>query len=267
MFSKKSILSLLIPILTILTGTVNAADTAKNIALKEGTIVYETDGIITYKAESSFFVLNIKIDSEQYELIILPNKRLEEVENTIKKTPGVTFQVTGKVYTFENRHYVLLRDVLLKQDFSDRDHPSYIPIHPSATELPENATKDSINDIVRDLERATGSLMKSIRDNAGSQKNSDGAVEGTRIHARRCYLKRNNHGSWFAVFVSDSTGLSDPPCTILPSEQFNKLIKWSKTKNYGTPVLLSGEYMNYYGHSFLVLNSWRVVHKTDSLPN
>ena len=118
------------------------------------------------------------------------------------------------------------------------------------------------------LEEATGSLAQSIRGAAEFPLGSDrGVREGTKIIARRCYLTRNEFGAWVAVFVADATGLSDPPCTILPGTQYGRLTTWASTSGVGKHVLLTGELMNYRGHGFLVLRSWRVVHTSDHLDN
>ena len=161
---------------------------------------------------------------------------------------------------------MLLRESLLLQDFAERNHPDFVPIDPNATTLPENADKDSIADIVKELEMATGGLVKSIRSAAANPNEAQSVhQEGTRIRARRCHLVRNKQGAWVAVFVSDASGLSDPPATVLPSKAFQGLVRFAASQPPLTPVLLTGELMTYHGHSFLVLKSWRRVHKTDRL--
>ena len=235
---------------------------------KEGVVIHEANCALLRGDEHT--PMRIVIDGDEgvtHTFIALPSKRLEEIEQTLLESPDAQFQVTGKVYTYANEQYLLLREALKLSDFSERDHPSFIPIHPDAEELPKDASSDSIDDIVRDLERSTGSLVKSIR---GAAENpievSDEIKEGRRVHARRCFLRRNDEGAWIAIFVADATGLSDPPCTVLPSEKFKKLTAWASKSPPSTPVLLTGELTNYYGHSFLILDGWRKVHTTDKLP-
>ncbi len=250
-------------------GVVSAQQRAGTL-LKEGTVIHEASCVVVKEDKDGplTVVIDSTDDSPNHSLIVLPNKRLEEIEQTLLETPDARFQMTGKVYTYDNKQYILLREALLLSDFSEREHPSFTPIHPEAEALPDDASSDSIDDIVRDLERSTGSLVKSIRNAAKNPiEVSDEVKEGRRVHARRCFLRRNNKGAWIAVFVSDATGLSDPPCTVLPSERFNALTKWARNAEPSTPVLLTGEMTNYYGHSFLILDGWRKVHTTDKLPN
>ena len=42
---------------------------------------------------------------------------------------------------------------------------------------------------------------------------------------------------------------------------------WASKQDVATPFLLTGEFMNYHGHGFLVLKSWRRVHTSDHLDN
>ena len=236
--------------------------------LKEGSVIHEARCVLL-KGDNNT-PMRVAMSGDEgvtHTLTALPSKRLEEIEQTLIETPEAQFQVTGKVYTYNNEQYLLIREALKLSDFSERDHPSFTPIHPDAEELPKDASSDSIDDIVRDLERSTGSLVKSIRSAANHPiEVSDEVKEGRRVHARRCFLRRNDEGAWIAVFVADATGLSDPPCTVLPSEKFKQLTNWASKSPPSTPVLLTGELTNYYGHSFLILDGWRKVHTTDKLP-
>ncbi len=235
---------------------------------KEGVVIHEAT--CTLLSGDEHTPIRIVIDGDEgatHTFTALPSKRLEEIEQILIETPEAQFQVTGKVYTYNNEQYLLIREALKLSDFSERDHPSFTPIHPDAEELPKDASSDSIDDIVRDLERSTGSLVKSIRSAANHPiEVSDEVKEGRRVHARRCFLRRNDEGAWIAVFVADATGLSDPSCTVLPSEKFKQLTNWASKSPPSTPVLLTGELTNYYGHSFLILDGWRKVHTTDKLP-
>jgi len=245
-----------------------AAQERAGVLLREGAVIHEATCILVKGDKNTPMRIVVDGDKDSTQTFIaLPSKRLEEIEQTLIESPNAQFQITGKVYTYDNEQYLLLKEALKLSDFSERDHPSFTPIHPDAEELPKDASGDSIDDIVRDLERSTGSLVKSIRSAANHPiEVSDQVKEGRRIHARRCFLRRNNEGAWVAVFVTDATGLSDPPCTVLPSERFHQLTKWASKSSPSTPVLLTGELTNYYGHSFLILDGWRKVHTTDKLP-
>ena len=197
--------------------------------------------------------------------IVLPNQRLAEMESSEEAFEGRTFRVSGDVYAYGDQNYLLVREAVSLGDHASRNHPTSIPVHPNTEVLEKEAFDDSVADIVEDLESATGSLVRSIR-NASENPIAESTIkEGGRVSSRRCHLIRNDSGAWIAVFVSDSTGLSDPPCTLLPSVSFAKLIRWASRQNPSTPVLLSGEVFNYHGHGFLLVRSWRPVHQTDHL--
>ncbi|MBC8200699.1 MAG: hypothetical protein H8E86_01535 [Planctomycetes bacterium] len=237
--------------------------------LREGTKIYEATGGLT--RESPNRPLSITIEQEaggiSNKLIVLPNERLAEMEAVTQENTKSQFRFSGEVFAYGSNNYLLVRSVVSIGDHASRIHPTIVPIDPNAQELNEEDFEDSVEDIFRELEEATGSLVSSIRNAAENPINSNERfVEGALIVARRCHLVRNKSGAWIAVFVSDSSGLSDPPCTILPSMRFKNLTQWFGGQDPSTPVLLTGELLQYHGHAFLSLQGWRPVHKTDHLP-
>ena len=236
--------------------------------LREGMSIIQAHA--TLHREHPSLPVRIEITSESGKtldsLIVLPNLRLQEMESIQKEDPEAIFSITGNIYSCLDENYILLREVLLLQEFAKRNHPEFAPIDPNAESLPVDAGTDSIADIIRDLEDSVGPLVKSIRGAAESPlKVGYVPKEGSRIQSRRCHLVRNEDGAWVALFVADSMGLSDPPATILPGRKFQQLTTWISKQHTSTPVLLTGELLTYHGHSFLVLKSWRRVHQTDHL--
>ena len=237
--------------------------------LREGTKIYEATGKLTRL--SNIHPLSITIDRDGGEisnqLVLMPNERLAEMESASAKNKNNTFQFSGEVFSYGSQNYLLVRSVVALGKLAERNLPSVVPIDPNAEEVTEDDFDDSVDDIFKELEEATGSLVSSIR-NASENPLEPNAnfKEGSLINSRRCHLTRNNSGGWVAVFVSDSSGLGDPPCTILPSTKFKTLTSWAGKQDPSTPVLLSGEMLNYHGHLFLSLHDWRTVHKTDHLP-
>ena len=235
--------------------------------LREGTKVVE--GVGTLGRESKQHPLVITIPRNESSVvdtfIVLPNMRLSEMEETLQENPNSTFSVSGDVLAYGNHNYLLIREALLLQNHKERIHPTSVPVDPSQESLREEDYEDSIADIVDDLESSTGSLVRSIRTAAHNPREHITFVDGSKVSSRRCHLVRNDSGAWIAVFVADSTGLSDPPCTLLPSTAFAELTKWMQSQNPSTPVLLSGELFQYYGHGYMVVHSWRAVHNTDHL--
>ena len=236
----------------------------------EGTRIVDASVQLTRADKDSPLVISIHRGDrkEADRFYVLPNQRLAEMEAANEKNPDSTFQVLGDVYMYKSHNFILVREATRLVDHAKRSHPVVIPIDPNAEQVDEEDYDDSIANIVKELEEATGSLSRSIRDAAAFPNGGRNLVrEGTKISARRCYLRRNEVGAWIAMFVADSTGLSDPPCTILPGTQFERLTTWANNRDIATPVLLTGEFMNYHGHGFLVLRSWRGVHTSDHLDN
>jgi len=237
--------------------------------LREGTKIIEAIGKVHRISNDHPIVIDIanasdrdqKVDS----FIILPNQRLAEMEAASLEFPERSFQVSGDVFAYGDQNYLLVREAVSLGEHAERNHPDFVPTNPIQEILREEDFDDSVADIVKELEVATGSLVRSIRDAAQYPVEQTGIKEGARISARRCHLVRNNSGAWIAVFVADSTGLSDPPCTVLPSASFAELTSWASKRDQSTPVLLSGELLSYHGHGFLLVNAWRSVHNTDHL--
>lgn len=236
--------------------------------IREGTKIAQAIGTLERDANTNALVIQLeRNDSNVNSLIVLPNRRLAEMEAVNEKNPDNKFRVSGDVYAYKNQNFLLIKEAVSLEEHAERNHPTAVPINPNKTTVEREDFDDSVADIVRDLEEATGSLVRSIR-NAANNPVATKTIrrEGARITARRCHLVRNDSGAWIAVFVSDATGLSDPPVTILPGSQFGSLIRSVRGKDQTIPVLLTGEILHYHGHGFLALHDWRAVHKTDHLP-
>jgi hypothetical protein len=238
--------------------------------IPEGTRVVDALIRLTRVGENSQLVIEIDRGERKKtdRFYVLPNQRLSEMEATNEKHQDSTFRILGDVYVYKNQNFILVREATRLVEHAEREHPVVIPVDPNTEQVTEEDFDDSIANIVKKLEEATGSLSRSIR-NAAAEPNARHSLvrEGTKISARRCYLRRNEVGAWIAMFVADATGLGDPPCTILPGTEFERLTIWARQRDVATPVLLTGEFMNYHGHGFLVLTSWRGVHKSDHLDN
>ena len=237
--------------------------------LREGTKIVDALVHLAHQGANSPIMIEVSSDGGgNYSFIALPNERLAEMEAVSAENPNNMFRVTGDVYAHGSKNFLLIKEVVSLEGHADRAHPTIVPVDPNAVELSEDDFKDSVADIVRELEEATGSLVRSIRNASDYPIEREVSFrEGTRISARRCHLVRNKFGAWVAVFVADATGLQDPPCTVLPSVAFSTLTEWASVVDPSTPVLLSGELLNYYGHTFLVLHSWRRTHNTDHIDN
>ncbi len=235
--------------------------------LREGTKIIESEGLLLQHSEKDPIIVELQREDDVTTdtFILLPNQRLAEMESTEGAFEGHSFRISGDVYAYGDQNYLLVREAVSIGDHASRNHPTSVPVNPNTEVLETENFDDSVADIVDDLEAATGSLVRSIRNASNNPITESTIKDGSRISSRRCHLVRNDSGAWIAVFVSDSTGLSDPPCTLLPSVSFAKLTRWASKQNPSTPVLLSGEVFNYHGHGFLLVRTWRPVHQTDHL--
>jgi len=245
-------------------------DVAPVALLKEGSVITEASGTMVRLHKND--VILFQIDSTDKKdgtnsLVVLPNKRLEEIELALQEDENSDFLISGDVYLYKNENYLLISGALLVESFAPRNNPTFEPINPNAESLPEGMDDDSIDDIVRELEEAVGPIVKSIRlSKKFPKKNGMKEKSKTRINSRRCLLSRSSEGAWIANFVSVDSKTNETPCIILPGEEFARLTKWAGGNDSTTPVLLTGKITNYHGHSFLVLDYWRKVHQTDHLP-
>ncbi len=237
--------------------------------LREGTKIVKGEGQLTRKSPNHPIVIELprKDGRTKDRCIVLPNRRLAEMELAKINDPDSTFRVSGDVFAHNNHNYVLIREVVSVNEHAERNHPTTVPIDPTNESLDVKDYDDSVSDIVKELEDATGSLVRSIRIASEHPIVESSFKENTKFTSRRCHLIRNDSGSWIAVFVSDATGLSDPPCTIMPNVAYGELTEWMKKQNPSTPVLLSGEIFDYHGHGFMLVRTWRAVHNTDHLDN
>ncbi|MDP6602413.1 MAG: hypothetical protein QGH76_08985 [Phycisphaerales bacterium] len=258
-------MQLILPILTIL------AMQAREVApMREGSIVLDGLGTLVVSEEDNIppmFAIE-QTDGDGDDLfILLPSKRLAEMEHLASEHPDARFRVTGDIFVYAKGNFLLPREVAMIEQAAERAHPTAPPLDPDldpATD--EGATEDSIADIVAELEAATGALARSIRDAADEPIGAPEFMrEGTRLISRRTRLVRNDAGAWIAVFTADANGLLDPPVTILPGKAMTSLTRYAAMVGPTRPILLSGEIVTYHGHPFLVLQSWRHVHLTDHL--
>jgi len=222
-------------------------------------------------AEAALILINdgsptkVRIDGGG-ELIVFPNARLAEMEGEASKKQHTKFRISGEVFTYDRGNFLLVRDVTAVGSFSPRNSPTVAPSSPDVDDDSRSSEEDSVESIIADLKEATGSLSRSIHNAATNPiKRSSTRTEGVRITNRRGHLVRNNGGAWVFVFVADATGLSDPPCTVLPSTASAKLFTYASKGGFTIPLLISGEVLTYHGHDFLLLRSWRRVHTADHL--
>ena len=238
--------------------------------LPEGSRIIEAEASLQLFSEDAPTTIRIEGGNgmKATRLVVFPNMRLAEMEAAASKTQDTRFRLSGEIFTYGGGNFLLVQEVAAIGTFSKRNSPTEEPSSPDTEDHEEGSKKndDSVNAIIANLEAATGSLTKSIRSAVNNPINRvSPRNEGARITNRRGHLVRNSAGAWVFVFVADATGLSDPPCTILPTSKSQTLFHYDSLRGFTVPLLLSGEVLTYHGHDFLILRSWRRVHTGDHL--
>ena len=201
-------------------------------------------------------------------LVVFPNSRLAEMEAEVSLNREIRFRLSGEIFMYERVNFLLVQEVAAIGTFAKRNSPTIEPSSPDVEVNEDDSAKsdDSVDAIIANLEAATGSLTRSIRSAASNPIDRVSLrSEGTRITNRRGHLVRNSEGAWVFIFVADATGLSDPPCTVLPTSKSRDLFLYASRGGFTIPLLVSGEVLTYHGHDFLILRSWRRVHTADHL--
>ena len=251
-------------LIVLIFGSLAVAQTTTVSLLREGSRIIDAEATLVLFSDGS--PTKVRVGDEGGELVVFPNARLAEMEGEASKKQGTRFRVSGEVFTYDRGNFLLVRDVTAVGSFAERNSPTVAPSSPDVDDDTNSSKDDSVESIIADLKEATGSLSRSIRNAADKPiKRSSTRTGGVRITNRRGHLVRNNGGAWVFVFIADATGLSDPPCTVLPSTASKKLYTYARSGGFTVPLLVSGEVLTYHGHDFLLLRSWRRVHTADHL--
>jgi hypothetical protein len=245
-------------------GSLASAQSTTVTLIREGSRIVDAEAMLIIASDRS--PAKVRIGPDGSELVVFPNARLSEMEGEASKKQHTLFRISGEVFTYDRGNFLLVREVTAIDSFAKRNSPAAPPSSPDIDDDSDSSKSDSVESIISDLKEATGSLSRSIRNAATKPiKKSSMRSEGVRITNRRGHLVRNNEGAWVFVFIADTIGLSDPPCTVLPSTNSAKLFRYASKSGFTIPLLISGEVLTYHGHDFLLLRSWRSVHTTDHL--
>lgn len=158
--------------------------------LREGSHLIEAKAIIKRDPVSNAWMLIINPENQSslsYELILLPCTRLAEMNRIVEAGPdhNVTFQVTGQVFVYRGRNYLLPTHAPMVEhqyvhttangNNGAASQPSTtnddrLAANPAADDVPSapaTRSAESAQDIIRDLESAAGPLAR----RAGPQPN------------------------------------------------------------------------------------------------
>lgn len=213
-----------------------------------------------------------------YELMVLPCTRLTEMSRIIEAASGqdVAFQVSGEVFVFHGRNYILPAHapVLTEQESATSASQPTGPVTMPAA--------DTAQDIARNLAKAAGPLRHSSAppsrgggsiDAKAAASDESGARpaggtgagrsekllrEDTNITNRRGKLMRDGSGGWLFVFDADATGLADPPVRLLPCLLLEKIEEYARRLGNNSPALLSGPIYVHGGQNYLLPMVFRI---------
>ena len=208
--------------------------------------------------------------SPGHELAMMPGTLLAEMERMIESAPDhqLVFEMTGEVYIFRGRNYLMPTHPPLLIGREERPQPS--PAEGQAVDESATATDESTEDIIRNLERSVGPVAR--RPEAETPARAEGEApaavagaaqpdllrEGTVLLSRRGAIRRTGDGAFLFVFDADAEGLADPPMTLLPCLLLERMDPHIRQEEDNAAVLLSGHVYTYHGRNYLLPKVYRI---------
>ena len=262
--------------------------------LREGNYIIDARCTIHKDAVRGWWTLRLHeagANKSPREMLLLPCTQLSEMQRLVESSPNrvVEFQVTGRVFVFRGRNFVLPSHapVLTPQEPPTQEHPP-APVE-TAQSMPESASPatapmdadggDSAEDIIRELEQEAGALPRNPADMIPAEAEeaassslpsidaeprapltgrSNQATEDSSIVNRRGKIMRDSAGGWTFVFDADASGLADPPMRLLPCLLLERIEEYARRHGNNSPALMSGQVYLYNGQIFLLPTVFRV---------
>jgi len=240
----------------------------------EGSSVVKLRCCVVYNTESGWYELTTPDDPNGPNVLpyrILWSQQLEPLEKYLKEDRSPVFRVTGEVTVYEDRAYLLLRNVVLEH--SESASPAVTVLPPSEEEsaavttqpqaaVPEAGSPEDI--LQRMLQDRPGKPLAVPSDPGFIESAGSVAPVGNRLPLqedrgamridRLVTLRRDPDSPWWlATFRSDNT-LQDQPVRLLPCRklrQTERLIESEKRK--AVLLRVTGELTQYKGHRYLLL--------------
>ncbi len=233
--------------------------------LREGSQLVGVTGLMQRDASTGSWHLLLNPLTERgprYELIVLPCTLLGEIERIAESVPGpdVVFEVTGQVYVFRGRNYFLPTHAPRVTGY-EQSPPQTQDAAEAETERTKDADDDSVQAIVRQLERAVGPVARSTATDvapAPATHSTKLLREGTVLLDRRGRLRRDEGGAWMFVFDVDASGLADPPMILLPCLLLERMEQYARIVGIAPPLLVSGHVHVYGGRNYLLPTVYRI---------
>ncbi len=233
--------------------------------LREGSQLVGVTGLVQRDASTGSWHLLLHPLTERaprYELIVLPCTLLGEIERIAESVPGpdVVFEVTGKVYVFRGRNYFLPTHAPRVTGY-EQSAPQTQDAAEAETERTTDADDDSVQAIVRQLERAVGPVARSTATDVAPAPATGSTKllrEGAVLLDRRGRLRRDEGGAWMFVFDVDASGLADPPMILLPCLLLERMEQYARIVGNAPSLLVSGHVHLYGGRNYLLPTVYRI---------
>ena len=238
--------------------------------LREGSALVDARGTVTPSRQTGawdFIVSAPDVDGPPHVMTLLPCGFVTELEQVLAATEGQRriVEMTGTVYEFGGENYLLL-----SIPASVRDDHAAAPDDagtnaPDANESPSTTHDDDDDDtesIIAELERNLGPVA---RRTPGSGNGEQPLVrqrvvpEGTKVVRRRGQVRRTVHGGYVFTFDADTTGLADPPMTLLPCRLLERLDRHLRRQpQQQSAILITGHVYAYDNQNFLLPTVFQV---------
>lgn len=240
--------------------------------MPEGTGLVNVRGTIRRHESLPNWVLSIRdprASSENVELIMLPNRRLEDMELALATAADgerLTFEVTGEAFVYGRRNYLLatMSPRLVNRQRSDGPPEDERAATSSGERSSESASTmpagddteddDSIEAIMRRLDETAGAIPRAAVDTRSHPADDAWANlhDGSLVVNRRGHAMRDTAGGWRFVFDADAHGLDDPAVTIMPCLMLERIERHVSARGRTAPLLISGRVYAYRGRRFLL---------------
>jgi hypothetical protein len=249
--------------------------------LREGSQIQSVRGVLSDHPPSGTSRFTISPDASaagdapRHEFIMLPNTHLSEMKQVVASMSDrhVTFQVTGEVYVYDGRNYLLVSfppRVVSEQTLAARsDNDEVDDASDDQPERPRSAVE-----IMRELERDIGPVGRSpglLRDRNRNREQRNHAdverllPENTSVQLRRGRISRDAGGAWQFIFDADASGRTDPPLTLMPCQLLHRIESYARRAGSNAPVLVSGRVYVYGGRNYLLPTVFQIPRERSEL--
>lgn len=238
--------------------------------LREGSYLTDLVGALKVDAETGAWVFIPEVRSDDQStngraplrLLVLPSTPLEQMQRTVESTDlEVLFRLNARVYAFDGRNYILPIGAAQLDRYSEAAPANTDPANNNAgAETTPPAGDQSATDIMQSM-RESVPLPRALEGVPETEATGGGRAmieENTIIVNRRGRIRRNENGAFVFIFDADSTGLADPPMTLLPCLLLERLQSQFKRGGNETTMLISGNVYAYRGRNFLLPTVYRL---------